>query len=143
MQLSHLSCGGTVDTEAIFPSCNKCGWSQKTVEKDNAKHEAKKNKPVAATWNIKRFKTEKEALLYRSEKADTVFLEANQLWMDVGTKPYDAKAYEKVKKLYQKAAQVAHDDDDLVTYAILDSMQDQIDRAAEDHKTSDVPKTRG
>jgi hypothetical protein len=138
--MQHLECGGTVDTDDAVPFCDKCGWGIKAVEKSNAKAAAKaatkveKQAAAAVWWNTKRFSTENMALLYRSDKADKAFLEANAAYIRAGQEKYDPKLYEEVRRLYAKAATTAKQDDDVVTYAILDSMQDQIDRSEEQHR---------
>lgn len=130
----HVACGGEVNTEAAYPCCKKCGWSLRAVEKDNERHGVK----AKPWWNTKRFKTECDALTYTSEQAHEQFLEANALWIETSKKPFENKAYEKVKKLYQRAAEIAKDDDDLVTYAILDSMQAHIEQAAKEHQAAEA-----
>lgn len=134
----HVACGGTVNTESAYPCCDKCGWSIKAVEKDNTRQAAKPDVKDKPWWNTKRFKTERDALTYSSDKAHEVYLEANALWVETGKKPFDAKAYDKVKKLYQRAAETAKTDDDLVTYAILDSMQAHIEQAAKEHQAAEA-----
>jgi hypothetical protein len=158
--MTHKGCGGTLNEKAIVPYCAKCGKSKTAVERDNARVDAAPTPPPVTRkeppprrapepreepasraqksrlpdWNRKRFQDEREALLYRSPKAEKMGQEARELLVEAGKHKFDKRVYDKVRLMFKKAAEEARRDEDYVTYALFDTEDQMIDHSMAAHQ---------